>query len=683
MKPFPPMLPGVRQFLIAIVVLASVSAVSQVTSSPPGGASAAKPTPSTMDGLRQLFRDGSLEAMGPICTTLLGTRPDDPELRALFAIYFMAQGEPAAARPQYQRLDPSSPPQNKSLPVLCAVAMMSKIDGKREESIEACRQAMVADATHPYPWNILGRLHYEAGDLPQAINAFRRAIALHDRFAPAYWNLGAIAYQTGDYPAARQSYQKAIELNPGDCGSRYGMALVSDTEGQVAEALTQLNEMLTRCPDNLDAMLNAATLQTRLGQPDQALPTAIRLQKIGMPGADVVLVDAYLQKGDLASAWRLITNSPIPKPQLDYLRGYAELIGQRPQEALVAMVRTLEKEPFHLGAQMAATALRLSLGQPAASLIATSNAWPKGVSPLASFVSASIPAAQNEWQAALELLQSAEGLVPGFSVVGIDATTLAATTRASELPLLNLGVLLYLKHLHGPALESFQRTLQLHPESPLANYWAGIAAGRLGRKPEARDYFERASRTLPRFFAALYAAGELHFALGAPAKAAECFQNARNVKPDPGLSLRLGTYWEHVGKLTEAEAEYRSLLEQTPDLFIAHNQLAWLLAKQEIQLDEALQLARKADELMPGNASVLDTLGWIQHLKNENPQALKTLLRSVDVNPKDPGAWYHLAVVQNSLGDPANARKSLDSALALKTPFEDAAKAQALRNSLR
>jgi tetratricopeptide (TPR) repeat protein len=675
-----------RLVCLVVAIAMVISAFSQIS---PGPATSAPATGGgetsnyDMEGLRRLFRDGLLEAMGPACTALLGTRPEDPELRALYSIYFMARGEPVAAQSQYQRLEPSRPDQNRSIPVLCAVAMMSRVDGKRDAALQACRQAIAVDATHPYAWNILGRLFYEAGELPQAVEAFRRAVQVHERFAPAYWNLGAIAYQTADYQASLKAYQRAIELNPADCGSRYGIALALEAEGQMEAALAQLNEMLTRCADNTDLMVNATQLQVRMGQAEKALPNALRLHKLGMPGADVILADAYLQLGNLALAWGILTNTAAPTPSLEYLRGYAELMSQRSSEALDAMRRVLQKEPSHIGAQLAATALQLSLGKSAAPLMGGSNTWPQGVSPLASFISASIPAAQDQWGEVLGFLQGAEGIVPGFSVVGVDAATLAATTRAAELPMLNLGVLLYLKHLHSSALEAFQRTLQVHPDSPLGNYWAGIASGSLGRKAQARDYFERATRRLPRFFAALFAAGELHFALGTPDKAAECFRNARAIKPDPGLSLRLGSYWEHVGQLAEAETEYRNLLQEAPGFFVAHNQLAWLLAKQGIQLEEALQLALKADELMPGNASVLDTLGWIQHLKNDNAQALKTLLRSVGVNPKDPGVWYHLAVVQNSLGDPTTARKSLDSALALQTPFEDAAKARTLRQSLR
>jgi Flp pilus assembly protein TadD len=59
---------------------------------------------------------------------------------------------------------------------------------------------------------------------------------------------------------------------------------------------------------------------------------------------------------------------------------------------------------------------------------------------------------------------------------------------------------------------------------------------------------------------------------------------------------------------------YRKVLELQPGNIFALNNVAYALAVLKNQPTDALPLAHKAASLAPRNGSILDTLGWIEHL---------------------------------------------------------------------
>jgi tetratricopeptide (TPR) repeat protein len=58
---------------------------------------------------------------------------------------------------------------------------------------------------------------------------------------------------------------------------------------------------------------------------------------------------------------------------------------------------------------------------------------------------------------------------------------------------------------------------------------------------------------------------------------------------------------------------------------VAANNLAWILAQQNRELDRALQLANKARELQPDNPAILDTLGFVHLARREYTDAINVL----------------------------------------------------------
>ena len=127
-------------------------------------------------------------------------------------------------------------------------------------------------------------------------------------------------------------------------------------------------------------------------------------------------------------------------------------------------------------------------------------------------------------------------------------------------------------------------------------------------------------------------------------------------------------------------AHYEQALKLDPDLAVAKNNLAYLLAETNGDLDRALELAQEAKERLPDNANTADTLGWVLY-KKEIPSAAIGYLQEAErglgaENPQLGIVRHHLALAYEANGQPERARDALVRALrdleALRAGNEDA-----------
>lgn len=116
---------------------------------------------------------------------------------------------------------------------------------------------------------------------------------------------------------------------------------------------------------------------------------------------------------------------------------------------------------------------------------------------------------------------------------------------------------------------------------------------------------------------------------------------------------------------------FRQIVDRYPNSPSILNNLAYLMASNEEQIDMAVRYARRAHQSDPGNPTYLDTYAYAQYRNGQSEQALQNLLRAVhlfDVN-RQPIPWEvynHLGLVYETVGETAQAldnfRKALDAA---------------------
>ena len=167
--------------------------------------------------------------------------------------------------------------------------------------------------------------------------------------------------------------------------------------------------------------------------------------------------------------------------------------------------------------------------------------------------------------------------------------------------------------------------------------------------------------------------GELHRLTGGRglSKAAEALGKARDLADKPGSKTavlrRLALALSHAGKHAESARAYEAALHIDPDDVHALNNLAYLYTNELDRPDQALPHARRAFELQPTDANVMDTYGWTLARLRKFDQAVQRLNQSILLGPPRPTSRYHLGWTMEHMpkGDLAGAHRLYSQGIVL------------------
>ncbi len=147
-------------------------------------------------------------------------------------------------------------------------------------------------------------------------------------------------------------------------------------------------------------------------------------------------------------------------------------------------------------------------------------------------------------------------------------------------------------------------------------------------------------------------------------KVLDAAEKLSNTKEDRANVLFLrGAMYEREKKYDDAEKAFRQVLEADPANASAMNYLGYMLADQNIRLQEAQDLIKKAVNLEPNNYAFLDSLGWVYYRQNRLDDAEEQLRHSVQLMSKDPTIHDHLGDVLFKQGKIKDAIAQWESSL--------------------
>ncbi len=127
--------------------------------------------------------------------------------------------------------------------------------------------------------------------------------------------------------------------------------------------------------------------------------------------------------------------------------------------------------------------------------------------------------------------------------------------------------------------------------------------------------------------------------------------------------LNLAFLQQSFGRFEDAEKNLRLILKESPRYPIALNNLGYLLVKRGKNLDEALELIKRAVQIEPKNASYLDSLGWVYFKLERLEEAERYLRRANRLNSTSPAILEHLGDVYRKSGRIAEAKEVWQKAL--------------------
>jgi tetratricopeptide (TPR) repeat protein len=147
-------------------------------------------------------------------------------------------------------------------------------------------------------------------------------------------------------------------------------------------------------------------------------------------------------------------------------------------------------------------------------------------------------------------------------------------------------------------------------------------------------------------------------------EALKAFEAARDIDPQQVAPwLQMSVVMEVTKNRSNIRPVYEQILKLAPDNPLALNNLAYLLAENGVELDQALTLAQRARQKMPNDTDVADTLGWVYIKKNLSDDAIKIFRDLLVREPRHVSWRYNLAMALFQKGDKLQARKELEEAL--------------------
>jgi tetratricopeptide (TPR) repeat protein len=208
----------------------------------------------------------------------------------------------------------------------------------------------------------------------------------------------------------------------------------------------------------------------------------------------------------------------------------------------------------------------------------------------------------------------------------------------------------------------------------------GALLTQMGRDADAKAEFQKALEIDPKYARAKLGEATLLARAGDSAGAIALFDEAAKLNPTDiapayaAAQIALGS-GDTVGSRERLEA----IVKRDPGHAGARNDLAWLLAQQNADLDRALALAEEAHRLDP-SAEITDTLGYVLLQRGQTERAVEVLEKAVAKRPDAPSIRYHLALALDRHGDKPAALEALRQALqAGPFPEAEAAKSELAR----
>jgi Tfp pilus assembly protein PilF len=142
--------------------------------------------------------------------------------------------------------------------------------GYWQNSGTLCRQALAVTENNFVACNNLGTWLSKNGEVPQAMDWFRRSLQIKPDNPDAFYNLGNAFAKLGDWDEAIGHYRRALQMAPDQADILNNLGFALATRKQFADAIACFETALKLDPDSASTHNNLAALLFRQQRFDEA-----------------------------------------------------------------------------------------------------------------------------------------------------------------------------------------------------------------------------------------------------------------------------------------------------------------------------------------------------------------------------------------------------------------------------
>lgn len=156
-----------------------------------------------------------------------------------------------------------------SVPLQLLFADLLRQQGRLEEALAACEEAVRLAPQLPQARNNLGNALNDLGRAPEAIAQFRAGLALDQALPELHFNLAVCLQLAGQLEEAQTHYRAAVELKSDFLQAWLNLASLHEQQDNVPGALEAYRGAIRSRPDEVAAHVNYAQHLLRLGRFDE------------------------------------------------------------------------------------------------------------------------------------------------------------------------------------------------------------------------------------------------------------------------------------------------------------------------------------------------------------------------------------------------------------------------------
>ncbi|MBK6589221.1 MAG: tetratricopeptide repeat protein [Acidobacteria bacterium] len=491
---------------------------------------------------------------------------------------------------------------------------------------------------------VLAEFYAKAGREDESIATLNQILTDAPEYVRARYKLGQMYLDRKDSAKVTEQLDALLKINDDDLEALMLRSKLRIQEGKAQDAVKDLEEVLKKQPSGREPLFLMAQARLALGQIDQANAFLADLERYhpSFLKAGLIRIQAAFNAGDSSAALKL-SNDLVQKTNTAVAN--SDFTPQMIQDVRVRAISSRGLANLELG----------RFAEAKNDLQEIVRISPKSASAMVNL--AKVLIAERNDDGAIALFEKALSADPQnfdavSGVVNImirQGQAAKAHAEVDRMVAANAGRADVLAALHY--LKSTVFTAQKNAAETEKELAAAIELD-------------------PNYFPAYSAYASFLVGQGRADEAVAQYRMILEKRPAAPMFTLLGIIEDSRGNSAEAEKAYRRALEMAPDASIAANNLAWLIADKQGNLDEALQLATLAVSKGQSTPGFYDTLGWVYLQKGLASPAVEQFRKAVAIEESKkagsaptPGYRLRLGMALAKAGDKASARREVETSL--------------------